>query len=157
MSCVCAVRVVRIEGTGQRTVRVGASGPQQREEIQPVAALGEIQVGDEHAGLVTRSLHEHSPVRVGDERRAVERVARRAVRFHLGAGAVRYHHEQPIRDAVADDHLLPERLRVEIRVVGGVCGLLVPPTTPPGGLTMTWAFTPGPSSRAPRRYSEAWT
>src|SRR5437667_13424 len=42
---------------------------------------------------------------------------RRAVRLRVRAGAVGHHHEQTVRDAVADDHLLPQRLGVEVRVI----------------------------------------
>ena len=52
------------------------------------------------------------PYGIADERRAVERD--RA----LGADAVRHDHERAVRDAVGADHLLPERLGVEVGMVG---------------------------------------
>ena len=66
-----AVLLVRL--VEQRPVRGGPPGAQEREEVEPVAALVEVEVGDEHRGFVTRRLHEHPPVRIADERAAVER------------------------------------------------------------------------------------
>ena len=59
-------------GRGQRAVGVRAARGQEREQRQPVAALVEVEVGDQHGGLVARRLHELAPVGVGDERGAVE-------------------------------------------------------------------------------------
>ena len=53
-----------------------------------------------------------APVRIADERAAVERDGT------LGADAVGHHHERAVGDPVGADHLLPERLGVELRVVG---------------------------------------
>ena len=58
---------------------VGTAGPQEREEVEPVPPLREIEVGHQDAGLVARSLYEDPAVGVGDERAAVEDVAGRAV------------------------------------------------------------------------------
>ena len=69
-------------GRRQRAVGVGPARREEREERQPVAALVEVEIGDEHGGLVARRLHEHAPVGVADERGAVERQRR------LGADAV---------------------------------------------------------------------
>ena len=85
---------------------------QEREQVEPVAALVEVEVGDEHRRLVPRRLHEDPAVGVGDERRAVERER------PLGADAVDGDHERAVGDPVADDHLLPQRLGVELGVVG---------------------------------------
>ena len=68
---------------------------EEREQGEPVAPLVEIEIGDEHRGLVARCLHQHAPVRVADERRAVERDR------PLGADAVRHDHERAVRDPVA--------------------------------------------------------
>ena len=53
---------------GQGGIRVGAAGREEREQLEPVAALREVEVGDEHRRLVARGLHEDAAVRVGDER-----------------------------------------------------------------------------------------
>ena len=42
---------------GERAVGVGPPGREEREELEPVAALIEIEIGDEHRGLVARRLH----------------------------------------------------------------------------------------------------
>ena len=73
----------------------GRAGPEEREEREPVAAGVEIEVGDEHRGLVAWRLHEHPAVRVADERRAVEAQRR------LVADAVDRDHERAVGDAVA--------------------------------------------------------
>ena len=96
----------------QRGVRVRAAGLQEREQLQPVAALVEVEVGDEDGGLVARGLDEDAAVGVGDERGAVEGERR------LVADAVDGDHEDAVGDPVGDDHLLPQRLGVEVGVVG---------------------------------------
>jgi hypothetical protein len=40
------------------------AGAQEREQLEPVAALVEVEVGDQHGRLVARGLHELAPVRV---------------------------------------------------------------------------------------------
>ena len=75
-------------------------------------ALVEVEVGDDHGRLVARRLHELAPVRIADERGAVEAQRR------LAADAVDRDHEYAVGDRVADDHLLPQRLRVELRMLG---------------------------------------
>ena len=59
-------------GSVERAVRVGAAGRQEGEELEPVAALREVEVGDEHRGFVARRLDEDPAVGVGDEGGAVE-------------------------------------------------------------------------------------
>jgi len=44
---------------GEGPVLVGAAGGQEREQLEPVAPGVEVEVGDQHRGLVTRGLHEH--------------------------------------------------------------------------------------------------
>ena len=99
-------------GSVSTSYSLGPPGREEREQLEPVAALVEIEVGDEHRGLGARRLHEHAAVRIADERRAVER--HRA----LGADAVGHDHEGAVRDAVGADHLLPQRLGVEVGMIG---------------------------------------
>ena len=54
--------VGREPSIGVRTARA-----QKREQLQPVPALVEIEVGHQHRRLIARGLHELAPVRVADE------------------------------------------------------------------------------------------
>ena len=86
-------------------VGVRPAGGEEREELQPVAPLVEVEVGHQHRRLVAWRLHEDATVRVGDERRAVEGERR------LVADAVDGDHERGVGDPVGHDDLLPQRLR----------------------------------------------
>src|SRR3954451_8918273 len=97
---------------GQRGVRVRAPGADEGEQLEPVAALVQVQVGDDHGGLGAWRDDQLAPVRVGDERGAIEGERR------LLADAIHGDHEDAVGNPVADDDLLPERLRVEVGVVG---------------------------------------
>ena len=72
----------------------------------------EIEVGDEHAGLVAGCSGEDPSVRVAHERRPVE--LERPLRAH----AVHDDHVQPVRDRVPRDDAFPEGLGVELGVAG---------------------------------------
>ena len=49
---------------GERLVGVGPARRQEREQLQPVAALVEVQVGDQDRRAVARRLDQHAPVGV---------------------------------------------------------------------------------------------
>ncbi len=51
-------------GLGQHAVGVGPARGEEREQLEPVAALIEVEVGDEHGGLVARGLDEDPSVGV---------------------------------------------------------------------------------------------
>ena len=50
----CAVGPRRVDRSGQRGVAVGPAGQQEREQLEPVAPLIQIEVGDQHGLLVAR-------------------------------------------------------------------------------------------------------
>src|SRR5580704_5034725 len=96
---------------GQRAIGIRAPSAQEGKQLEPVAALVEVEVGDEHSWLVARCLHEHASVGIADEGGPVEAQRR------LLADAVDGDHEHAVGDRVADDHLLPQGLRVELGMV----------------------------------------
>ena len=91
--------------SGRRVERNGKSSSQSRRCARSRSAT---RTAASSRGAWTRI----AAVRVGDERGAVEGDGA------LGAEAVGHDHEQAVGDAVADDDLLPQRLGVEVGVVG---------------------------------------
>ena len=96
---------------GEGGVGVGPAGREEREQLEPVTTLGQVEVGHEGGRLVARRLYEHPAVGVGDERGAVEGDE------PLRAVAVGDDDEESVGDRVPDDRVLPERLGVEVGVV----------------------------------------
>ena len=54
------------------TVSFWSPSAQEREQLEPISALVEVEVGHQHGGLVARRLDQHPAVGVGDEARSVE-------------------------------------------------------------------------------------
>ena len=117
-----------------------AAGAQEREQLQPVAALIEVEVGHQHSRPVAGRLDQDAAVRIGDERQAVEPKRR------LVTDPVHRHHECAVRNPVADcpeQHIAPRPASASTPASG---------TAKPAGIIRVSAATPTaiapPSSKA---------
>ena len=59
-----AVGTARVDRIGQRPIGLGAARQQEREELQPVSALVEVEIGDQYGFVVARRLNQDAAVRV---------------------------------------------------------------------------------------------
>ena len=95
-----AIRLAWISNRlGQLGVGVWAASGQKREQIEPVAALVEVEVGNQYFVTFSLGFGEDSSIGVTNERSSVERDC------SLIAPAVRHHHEGSVGDAIADNYL----------------------------------------------------